>query len=73
MSRIMASLPLRLCLSVLLIGLCNGATIATAVDIGERAPDFTLPSTTGKTIRLSQYKNKKHVLLQFYTMDFNPV
>ncbi len=48
------------------------ARMATALDIGDKAPDFTLPSTTGDTIRLSQFLGKKHVLIQFYTMDFNP-
>jgi len=45
---------------------------APALEVGEKAPDFTLPSTTGEMIRLSQFKGLKHVLIQFYTMDFNP-
>jgi peroxiredoxin len=45
---------------------------APALEVGEAAPDFTLPSTTGAPIRLSQFKGLKHVLIQFYTMDFNP-
>ena len=43
-----------------------------AVEVGEQAPDFSLPSTIGEKISLGQFKGKKHVLLQFYTMDFNP-
>ena len=49
-----------------------GATLALALEVGELAPDFTLPSSTGDPITLSQFRDKKHVLLQFYTMDFNP-
>jgi hypothetical protein len=56
----------------LLIALVVGLAVASAVEVGERAPDFTLQSTTGKTISLSQFKGKKNVLLQFYSMDFNP-
>lgn len=49
-----------------------GARLGLAVEVGEPAPDFTLPSSTGNTISLSQFKDKKHVLIQFYTLDFNP-
>ena len=57
---------------LLLISLLIGAPLVGAVDIGEPAPDFTLPSTTGATIRLSQFKGKKNVLIEFYSVDFNP-
>ena len=65
--------PLRLLmpLSVLLVSMLL-ASSAPALEVGEEAPDFTLPSTTGEKIRLSQFKGRKHVLIQFYTMDFNP-
>lgn len=49
-----------------------GPSLGLAVEVGEPAPDFTLPSSTGNTISLSQFKDKKHVLIQFYTLDFNP-
>ena len=32
------------------------ASRAPALEVGEAAPDFTLPSTTGAPIRLSQFK-----------------
>ena len=41
--------------------------------LGERAPDFTLPATTGDKISLSQFRGKKIVLLEFYGADFSPV
>ena len=41
--------------------------------VGDRAPDFTLPATTGGTISLSQFRGKKLVLLEFYGADFTPV
>jgi hypothetical protein len=59
--------------SVLLAGVLSGARLATAVEVGEKAPDFTLPSTTGKDISLSEFLGKKYVLIEFYGADFNPV
>ena len=43
-----------------------------AVEVGERAPDFTLPSTTGGDISLRDFRGKKFVLLEFYGADFAP-
>ncbi len=57
-----------LCMIVLI-----GSSIAQAVEVGESAPDFTLLSTTGKEISLSQFKGKKNVLIEFYSFDFNPI
>jgi thioredoxin-dependent peroxiredoxin len=39
---------------------------------GTQAPDFTLQSDKGDTIRLSDYKNKNHVVLIFYPGDETP-
>ena len=44
----------------------------TSPAIGTMAPDFNLPSTTGKKISLSQYRGKKMVLIEFYGADFAP-
>src|ERR1043166_8858932 len=43
-----------------------------ALKVGDRAPDFSLVSTTGDKITLSQYRGKRHVLLEFYGSDFAP-
>jgi mycoredoxin-dependent peroxiredoxin len=40
---------------------------------GDAAPDFTLPSTVGEKVTLSDYRGKKNVLLLFYPLDFSPV
>jgi mycoredoxin-dependent peroxiredoxin len=40
---------------------------------GDSAPDFTLPSTVGDKVTLSDYRGKKNVLLMFYPLDFSPV
>lgn len=39
---------------------------AAAVEIGQRAPEFTLPSTTGKNVSLQDFRGKKVVLIEFY-------
>lgn len=60
-------------LGLLLVGVLAGASVATALEVGEQAPDFTLPSTTGKEISLSQFRGKQPVLIEFYGQDFAPV
>ena len=57
-------------LCVMLAGVLALAGVATALEVGETAPDFTLPSTTGEKISLSQFRGKKHVFLEFYIADF---
>ena len=43
------------------------------VQTDQLAPDFTLPSVSGKPIRLSQYKGKKNVLISFIPAAWTPV
>lgn len=59
-------------LGLSLMGIAGMVHVAMAVEIGEKAPDFTLSSTTGEAISLSQFRGKKHVLLEFYFTDFGP-
>jgi len=37
----------------------------TQVALNTQAPDFSLPDLTGKTVRLSDFRGKSHVLLVF--------
>jgi hypothetical protein len=57
----------------LLFGLFGIVQVCSALDVGDKAPDFTLPSTTGEKITLSQFRGKKLVLLEFYGADYSPV
>ena len=41
-----------------------------ALKVGDKAPDFTLPSTTGEKISLSDFRGKKPVALFFYIFAF---
>jgi hypothetical protein len=46
-----------------------------ALNVGEQAPDFKLPASTGETqgeFQLSSYRGK-NVVLVFYPLDFTPV
>src|SRR3972149_1069353 len=43
------------------------------VKIGDKAPDFTLQSSTGERVTLSQFFGKKNGVLFFYPMDESPV
>ncbi len=60
-------------LALMLVGGLGLAGGAWAVEVGDKAPDFTLKSTNGAKISLSQFKGKKHVILEFYGADFSPV
>jgi len=59
--------------SVLLAGVLGVTGVATALEVGEKAPDFTLPSTIGEKISLSQFQGKQLVLIEFYGSDYSPV
>jgi hypothetical protein len=62
-----------LVLGLLLFGLLGTTRVSSALDVGDKAPDFTLPSTTGEKISLSQFRGKKLVLIEFYGADYSPV
>ena len=62
----------QLLIGVIGISLLFGTSFAIALEVGDQAPDFELPSTSGEKVSLSQFKGKKHVLLQFYTLEFQP-
>jgi peroxiredoxin Q/BCP len=40
-----------------------------AVQVGDKAPDFTLPSQMGDDVALSEYLGKKNIVLYFYPKD----
>ena len=41
-----------------------------ALKIGDKAPDFDLPSSTGQSIKLADYLGEKPVVLFFYIGAF---
>lgn len=46
--------------------LSGGATL----QVGDRAPDFTLSSTAGGTVHLSDYRGRSSVVLAFFPKAF---
>jgi peroxiredoxin len=56
-----------LCLVFGVLALSAGAALA-GVEVGQPAPDFSLPDTKGQTHQLSQYKGK-WVVLEWYQPD----
>jgi len=43
------------------------------VKVGEKTPDFTLPSLSGEKISLSQFKGKNNVVISFVPAAWTPV
>ena len=64
---------LRIVLVVLIVGSAigvGGIGQGVALQVGEKAPMFELPSTTGETIKLTDYLGKQPVVLFFYIGAF---
>jgi peroxiredoxin (alkyl hydroperoxide reductase subunit C) len=43
------------------------------LQVGDVAPDFELPASGNRTVKLSDFRGKKNVLLAFYPFAFSPV
>jgi peroxiredoxin len=65
-------------LSLAVLGLLAGATLfgqamqppKTNLKVGDEAPDFTLRSTQGGNVKLSDFRGKNTVVLAFYPAAF---
>lgn len=42
----------------------------THLKVGDQAPDFTLPDTNNKPVKLSDFRGKKNVVLAFFPAAF---
>ena len=68
--RSFVAILLRLAVALSLVVIASSP--ATALDVGQPAPDFKLPSTMGGDVSLSDFRGKKWVLLEFYGADYAP-
>jgi len=58
---------LRMLRSLLLgAGLLFAAHASHALQVGDKAPDFSLPSTSGTNVKLSDFAGKKSLVIFFY-------
>jgi peroxiredoxin Q/BCP len=46
--------------------------MSNTIQVGERAPDFTLPAADGAQVSLGDFRGKKVVVLFFYPKDETP-
>ncbi len=49
------------------------AYFETSVNVGDPAPDFTLPTHNEGELNLAWYRGRKNVVLAFYPADWTPV
>lgn len=52
------------------VALFSGAAQAQSLKVGDKAPAFSVISTTGKPVSLADYAGKKNVVLFFYIAAF---
>lgn len=68
--------PMSLLKRWIAIGLLGGAALlagaahAQSLKVGDKAPAFSVPSTTGKPVALADYLGKVNVVLFFYIAAF---
>jgi peroxiredoxin len=56
--------------TVLAVVLVSGS--AAALEVGDKAPAFTLPATTAEKLSLAEYAGKKNVVLFGFIGAFTP-
>ena len=42
------------------------------IEVGSQAPEFSLADQFGRKISLSQFRDRQHVMMLFYPLDFTP-
>ena len=64
--RHLAQLTLRASLAALALG----SQFVVALEVGDMAPDFSLPASDGNTYTLSQFQGEKPVVIAFFPKAF---
>lgn len=60
----------QLALTALLAVVALGSQFAAALEVGDKAPDFSLPASDGNTYSLSQFAGDKPVVIAFFPKAF---
>ena len=60
----------RVLLSLMAVFLVLGSQIAGALEVGDKAPDFSLQGSDGETYSLSQFAGNKPVVIAFFPKAF---
>ena len=63
---------LRVTLALALLALAPAAARAGELGPGDKAPDFALQSTDGKTVKLADFAGKRGVVLAWFPKAFTP-
>jgi cytochrome oxidase Cu insertion factor (SCO1/SenC/PrrC family) len=70
MKRLLFALAICTALAIAAFGQATPKPPSTHLKVGDIAPDFTLTDTTGKPVKLSDFRGKKSVVLAFYVLAF---
>ena len=60
----------RLTLAAVLAAVALGSQFAAALEVGDKAPDFSLQASDGKTYSMSQFLGEKPVVIAFFPKAF---
>jgi|TARA_B100000809_G_C15086784_1_gene511757 peroxiredoxin Q/BCP len=60
----------RIFLSALVAVIALGGQIAAALEVGDKAPNFSLQASDGKTYSLSQFQGEKPIVIAFFPKAF---
>ena len=63
----------RVMLSALVAVMALGSQLAAALEVGDKAPDFSLQASDGKTYSLSEFSGDKPVVFAFFPIAFTGV
>lgn len=60
----------RIFLPALVAVIALGGQIAAALEVGDKAPNFSLQASDGKTYSLSQFQGEKPIVIAFFPKAF---
>jgi hypothetical protein len=55
------------------LAILSNQEVSMILKTGQEAPDFVLPSHLDQSVRLSDYRGKKNVVLAFFPMAWTPI